>query len=123
LRRFFRRPGDGRPQPRIPAQALLWSLLLGQLLRQFSFHSVEGLVRSAARRNLRVSTAFGDDTLSYFSERLDDAALRIAMVTTLHRAKRNKAFDDSRFIGPAAISAVPTAMLAKRWSAIGIIFP
>ena len=101
LRRFFQAPGDGRKQPQIPAQTLLWSLLLGQLLRQCSFHSLEALVHSGVRRNLAVSAAFGDDSLGYFTERLDIAPLRTAMAGTLRQAKRNKAFENSRWIGLA----------------------
>src|SRR5882762_8500713 len=52
LRRYLQDPGDGRQQPQIPAQALLWALLIGQILRQSSFHAVEALVRSSARRTL-----------------------------------------------------------------------
>jgi hypothetical protein len=70
LRRYLQDPGDGRQQPQIPAQALLWALLIGQILRQSSFHAVEALVRSSARRTLRIATPFCDDTLGYFTERL-----------------------------------------------------
>lgn len=101
LGRFFRSPGDGRPQPQIPAKALLWIMLLGQLLREFSFHGLEALVRSPARRNLVVATAFGEDSLSYFTERLDAGSLRGAIAGTLHQAKRNKAFENTRLIGLA----------------------
>lgn len=71
LRSYFRSPGDGRSQPQIPAKALLWSLLIGQVLRTSAFLAVERLVRSSARRALVVSKSFGDDTLGYFTERLD----------------------------------------------------
>src|SRR5256886_9035651 len=64
LQSYFRSPGDGRPQPQIPAKALLWSLLIGQVLRASSFLAVERLVRSSARRALAVSTSFGDDARS-----------------------------------------------------------
>jgi hypothetical protein len=70
LRRYLKDPGDGRPQPQIPAQTLLWALLIGQILRQSSFHAVEALVRSSARRTLSIAAPFCDDTLGYFSERL-----------------------------------------------------
>jgi len=33
LRRYLQDPGDGRRQPQIPAQTLLWALLVGQILR------------------------------------------------------------------------------------------
>jgi hypothetical protein len=52
LRGYLEDPGDGRQQGQIPAQLLLWGLLVGQILRQCSFHAVEALVRSPARRNL-----------------------------------------------------------------------
>lgn len=76
-------------------------MLLGQLLRECSFHGLEALVRSRARRNLVVATAFGDDSLGYFTERLDVASLRGAMAATLHQAKRHKAFENTRLIGLA----------------------
>ena len=46
MQSYLEDPGDGRGQPQIPARALLWSLLIGQLLRQYSFLAVEALVRS-----------------------------------------------------------------------------
>ncbi len=101
LRRYLQSPGDGRRRPQIPAQALLWALLIGQWLREYSFHGVEALVRSSARRALRVSTSFGDDALGYFTERLDAEVSRAALAATIRRAKRNKAFAGSRFIGLA----------------------
>ena len=101
LKAYFQSPGDGRPRPQIPAQALLWSLLIGQLLRRYAFHAIEALVRSVARRALGVSASFGDDALGYFTERWAAAPTRRALAATLRRAKRNKAFDDSPFIGLA----------------------
>ncbi len=101
LQAYFRSPGDGRVRPQIPAQALLWSLLMGQILRECAFHGVEALVRSTARRALGVSVAFGDDTLAYFTERLDPAPTRAAVARTVRQAKRNKAFAASPFIGLA----------------------
>src|SRR5258708_12161959 len=68
LRRYLKDYGDGRQQPQIPAQALLWALLIGQILRQSSFHAVEALVRSSARPTLRIATPFCDDTLGYSTE-------------------------------------------------------
>ena len=99
LKAYLRRPGDGRPQGRIPAAALLWALLIGALLRRAAFAGIEALVRSRARRALDVSRSFGDDALGYFTERLDPAVTRRAAVTALRKAKRHKAFDDCRFIG------------------------
>jgi len=101
LRSYFRSPGDGRPQPQIPAKALLWSLLVGQVLRACSFLAVERLVRSAARRALAVSRSFSDDALDYFTERLDPTPTRAALARVLHQAKRNKAFETSGGIGLA----------------------
>jgi len=101
LRSYFRSPGDGRRQPQIPAPALLWSVLIGQVLRASSFLAVERLVRSSARRALAVSTSFSDDTLDYFTERLDATPTRAALARTLRQAKRNKAFETSGGIGLA----------------------
>jgi hypothetical protein len=101
LKSYLQYPGDGRPQGRIPARALLWTLLLGVLLRRATFAGMEALVRSSARRALDVSQRFGDDALGYFTERLDPAVTRLATVTAVRHAKRNKAFDDCRFIGLA----------------------
>src|SRR5438445_3830453 len=101
LRSYFRSPGDGRPQPQIPAKALLWSLLIGQVLRACSFLAVERLVRSSARRALAVSRPFSDDALDYFTERLDPTFTRAALAHVLHQAKRNKAFESSGGIGLA----------------------
>jgi len=93
LRSYFRSPGDGRPQPQIPARALLWSLLIGQLLRVCNFLAVERLVRSSARRALAVGQSFSDDALAYFTERLDPTCTRAALARVLRQAKRNKAFE------------------------------
>ena len=101
LGRYLADPGDGRPQPQIPARVLLWALVLGRLLREPSFHGVEQLVRSSACRALGVYQSFGDDALSYFTERLDPARTRAALIDTLLRAKRNKAFQNSAFLGLA----------------------
>ena len=99
LQRYLRAPGHGRMMPRIRANVLLWALLVGQILRECSFAAVESLARSSARRALGVSQKFGDDALSYFAERADPEATRRAAVAAICRAKRNKAFDGSRFIG------------------------
>lgn len=101
LARYLRAPGDGRRQPQIPAQALLWAQLVGQILREWSFHGLEALVRSPARRALAVSQRFGDDALAYFTERLDPGPTRRALAATVQRAKRNKAFARQAFIGLA----------------------
>lgn len=101
LKRYFARCGDGRSQPRLPARALLWAMLAGQFLRQTSFHAVEALARTARVRKTGVERRFSDDTLGYFSERADAAPTRQALIDVLHRAKRNKTFQDSPFIGLA----------------------
>ncbi len=101
LKSYLSSPGDGRLRPQIPARALLWALLMGQLLRQPSFAAIEALVRSTARPALGVSRRFGDDSLGYFIERLDPDTTRRAAATAIRQAKRNKAFDNCRFIGMA----------------------
>ncbi len=98
---YLRQPGDGRQRPQIPAESLLWAQLIGQVLREWSFHGIEALVRSAARRALGVGRDFGDDALAYFTERLDPASTRRALGQVVRRAKRNKAFDGRPFIGLA----------------------
>jgi hypothetical protein len=79
----------------------LWSIVLDTILRLWAFLAIEALVGSAARRNLGVSQAFGDDALGYFTERLDRAPTRAALAAVLHRGKRNKAFESCRFVGLA----------------------
>jgi hypothetical protein len=101
LRRYLQDPRDGRRQPQIPAKTLLWSLLIGQVLRACSFLAVERLVRSSARRALVVSRSFSDDALDYFTERLDPTFMRAALARVLQQAKRNKAFETSGGIGLA----------------------
>ena len=85
-------------QPQIPASVWLWALLIGQILRKSAFHAIESLVRSATRA-LEVSRAFSDDALGYFTERLRPALTRQALADCVRRAKRNEAFDGTRFIG------------------------
>ena len=53
-------------------------------------------MRSRARRALDVSQRFGDDTLGYFTERLDPAVTRRAAVTAVRQAKRHKAPEQGR---------------------------
>jgi hypothetical protein len=76
-------------------------LLVARLLREVSFLSVEELVRSPARQAIGVRMTFGDDALVYFTERLNADRLRQATVGVVRKAKRNKAFQDSRWIGLA----------------------
>lgn len=80
---------------------MLWALLIGEILREGAFHAIEALVRSPARRVLGVGRGFGDDALAYFAERLDLSRTRQTLGRAIRRAKRNKAFDDVRFIGLA----------------------
>lgn len=101
LKAYLDNPGDGRSRPQIPARHLLWSVLIGCVLRESSFHAVEALVCSKARRALEVGRGFSDDALSYFTERLDPRPTRQALAGALSQAKRNKAFDNCRFIGVA----------------------
>ncbi len=76
-------------------------LLVARLLREVSFLGVEELVRSPARQVIGVRMTFGDDALVYFTERLSPDRLREATVGVVRKAKRNKAFQDSRRIGLA----------------------
>ena len=101
LARYLKCPGDGRQRPQIPAEHLVWAQLIGQVLREWAFHAIQALVRSAGRRALGVARGFGDDALAYFTERLDPGPTRRALVQAVRRAKRNKAFAGSRFIGLA----------------------
>jgi hypothetical protein len=101
LSTFLASPGDDRPQPQIPAQAWYWSMLIGQLLRECSFPGVESLVCSSARQALKVSVSFGDDAAGSFTEQLNAEATRHAAAQVVRRAKRNKASDDSAWIGLA----------------------
>jgi hypothetical protein len=96
---YLRAPGDGREAPIVPASDLLWAVLASDLLRDGAFHAVEALVQSPARRALGVRRPFRDDTLGYFTERLDLAATRTALRTAARHAKRNKAFDEVLYIG------------------------
>jgi hypothetical protein len=50
---------------------------------------------------MAVGQSFGDDTLGYFTERLDAGRLRATTAGVVRQAKRNKAFDGSRWIGLA----------------------
>jgi hypothetical protein len=101
LRSYINHPGDGRLFPEIPARTLLWPILLGHILRKPTFHAIETLVRSSARAAMNASRAFCDDSLSYFVERLHPDQTRTALYQLVRQAKRNKAFDTSRFIGLA----------------------
>jgi hypothetical protein len=96
LTAYLAQPGDGRVRPQIPAKDLVWAWLISLLVRDGSFHAIEALVRSAARRAVRVSRRFGDDALGYFSDRAEAGRTRGALVAIVQRAKRNKAFAERR---------------------------
>jgi Transposase DDE domain len=101
LKSYFQHPGDGRTQPHIPAGDLVWAVVMGRILRVPSFLRLEWLVHSPVRAELGIATPFGDDALAYCTERMDPETTRLALAATLHQAKRNKAFENSRFIGLA----------------------
>jgi hypothetical protein len=96
---YLRAPGDGRVAPVVPASALLWALLVAYVVRDGAFHAVEALVRSRARRALGIRQGFGDDTVAYFTERLDVRVTRAALVTAVRQAKRRGGFDAVTAIG------------------------
>lgn len=58
-------------------------------------------MRSPARQGMAVRQSFGDDTLGYFTDRLGVGGLRATIAGVVRQAKRNKAFDGSRWIGLA----------------------
>lgn len=101
LKSYFERPGDGRTYPRIPARDLVWAVIIGRILRVTSFLRLEWLMHSPARAELGIQTKFGDDALAYCTERMDPETTRAALAAALRQAKRNKAFENSRFIGLA----------------------
>jgi len=101
LKSYFQHPGDGRTQPHIPARDLVWAVVMGRILRVPSFLRLEWLVHSPVRAELGIATPFGDDALAYCTERMDAETTRVALAAALHQAKRNKAFENSRFIGLA----------------------
>jgi hypothetical protein len=70
-------------------------------LRQTAFHAVEAIARTARLRKTGIDRRFSDDALGYFSEHADPAPTRQALIDVLHRAKRNKTFQDSPSIGLA----------------------
>jgi len=109
---YFQAPGDGRQAPQIPAQALVWGLVMGHLLREDAFAGVEALVRSRARRGRGVGRGFSDDTLAYFTERLDPGPTRRALGAVARQAKRNKALAGDGWIG-LALDGPRTTCVAK----------
>jgi hypothetical protein len=101
LKCYFADCGDTRSQPRKPAPDLLWALLASQMLRENSFHATEALVHQAPPASLEIRSQFSDDTLAYLTERMDPKPTRKALVDLLHRAKRNKTFQEDPFLGLA----------------------
>ena len=101
LKAYFREPGDGRLHPHIPAHDLVWAVVIGRILRESSFLSLEWLTHSPVRAELGIRAEFGDDALAYSTERMDPEATRAALAGVLRQAKRNKAFENSPFIGLA----------------------
>jgi hypothetical protein len=73
---------------------------VGQFLRRGTFAGIEALAPSSARPALDLVRC-GDDALGYLTERLRPAVTRRAAVTAVRQAKRNKAFDNCRFLGLA----------------------
>lgn len=113
---YLREPGDGRTFPQISAASLVWALILGKLLRVASFHGVEMLSRQSPR-GMGTTRSFGDDTLAYFTARLDPGPTRRALVEVVRRAKRNKAFETQAWIG-LAIDGSGVGGSAKRRCAL-----
>jgi hypothetical protein len=101
LKSYFQRPGDGRAHPRIRARDVAWAVVIGHILRIASFLRLEWLAHSPVRGELGIQREFGDDTLAYCTERMEPEITRLALAGALHQAKRNKAFENSRFIGLA----------------------
>ena len=101
LKSYFQRPGDGRTHPRIPARDVVWAVVIGHILRIASFLRLEWLAHSPVRAELGLQGPFGDDALAYCTERMDPETTRLALAGALRQAKRNKAFENSRFIGLA----------------------
>ena len=71
LKGYLNHPGDGRVRPQIGSGHLIWSLVIGYLLRESSFLAIESLARSSACRALGIGRRFSDDTLGYFTEKLN----------------------------------------------------
>jgi len=101
LKSYFQEPGDGRTYPQIPASEMVWAVVIGHILREPSFLRLEWLAHSPVRAELGFHSPFGDDALAYCTERMDPEITRTALAAALHQAKRNKAFENSRFIGLA----------------------
>jgi len=76
-------------------------VVIGHILRVASFLHLEWLTHSPVRAELGLHGPFGDDALAYYTERMDPETTRLALAAALHQAKRNKAFQNSRFLGLA----------------------
>lgn len=100
LKEYLSAPGDGRLRPRISARNLLWALLAGQVLREWTNRGVESLVRLSGR-GLGIHRKFGDDAIAYFMQRLSPDRTREALGDILRWAKRAKVFARARFVGLA----------------------
>ncbi len=75
--------------------------MIGHILRETSFLRLEWLAHSPVGAELGIKTEFGDDALAYCTARMDPESTRMALAAAVHQAKRNKAFENSRFIGLA----------------------
>jgi hypothetical protein len=80
---------------------VVWALVISHILRVASFLRLKYLAHSPVCAELGLQASFGDDTLAYCTERMDPEVTRLALAAALHQAKRNKAFENSRFIGLA----------------------
>lgn len=99
---FLSSPGDGRSQPDRPGGLLVCALLSGILLRAGAYSRIESLGKSGTRWDGHARQPFCDDTLSYFTERLDPTQVRRALAGVVRRAKRNKALTTAgRLVGLA----------------------
>ena len=78
---------------------MVWAVMIGHILRELSFLRLEWLAHSPVCAELGLQGPFGDDALAYCTARMDPETTRAALAAALHHAKRNKAFENSRFIG------------------------
>src|SRR2546429_6824942 len=65
------------------------------------FFEAEDGIRDVAVTGVQTCALPIYDALGYFTARLEPAPTRAALAAVLHRAKRNKAFEDCRFVGLA----------------------
>jgi len=101
LKSYFQRPGDGRPHPHIPARDIVWAVVIGHILRVASFLRLEWLAHSPVCAELGLQGPFGDDAPAHCTACMQPETPRAALAAALHQAKRNKAFENSRYIGLA----------------------